>query len=211
MVGVLPMASMTECIGVGMGEKAGRAIRGGFGQSHNQVTNAGYTLRIPVGVDPPMIVEPMTRADFLQIIDDHDAFWDNDLTYQLHHPIFIEEFGDTAFVFRDEGVVVAYLFALLSQTAPIAYVHMVAVRESHRGRGLARSLYHHFIEVARTRGCTRLKATASAFNEASIRFHLALGMTMQGEPSEEGVEGAKVVKDYLRRDSHRVVFLKDIV
>jgi len=159
---------------------------------------------------PPIPIEPMTREDFLQIIDDHGEFWDSDLTYQLHHPIFIEEFGDTAWVMRENGEIAAYLLACYSQREPIAYVHMVASRPAYRGRGLARALYEHIMQVARERGCTHLKATASAFNEASIRFHLAMGMTMQGEDAPEGVDGAKVVRDYLRRGSHRVVFLLEL-
>lgn len=157
-----------------------------------------------------MMIEPLLRTDFLAIVDDHDAFWDNDLTYQLHHPLFLEEFGNTAYVIRNDGLIVAYLFGLFSQTRPIAYVHLVAVREGHRRKGYARSLYEHFIEVGRKKGCSQLKATASPYNALSVGFHLKLGMSMQGESFEGGVEGVKVVRDYLRRDSHRVVFLMPI-
>ncbi len=159
---------------------------------------------------PPIPIEPMTRDDFLQIVDEHGDFWDSDLTYQLHHPIFIEEFGDTAYVMREHGEIAAYLLACFSQRRPYAYVHMVASRPAYRGRGLARALYEHFMQVARERGCTHLKATVGAHNEASIRFHLAMGMTMQGEDASEGVAGAKVVKDYLRRGAHRVVLLLEL-
>lgn len=154
----------------------------------------------------PAPIEPLGREDFLTIIEEHSSFWDDDLTYQLHHPMFIEEFGDTAFVIRDGGEIVAYLLGFYSQTSPTAYIHMVAVREGHRGTGHARRLYEHFIDAARKKGCSILKATASPFNEKSIRFHQALGMTMRGEDFPEGVQGVKVVKDYLRRGSHRVVF-----
>lgn len=158
----------------------------------------------------PAPIEPLGREDYLTIIEEHSCFWDDDLTYQLHHPMFIEEFGDTAYVIRHDGEIVAYLLGFFSQTSPAAYIHLVAVREGHRGMGHARRLYEHFIDAARKKGCTTLKATASPFNEKSIRFHLALGMTMRGEDFPEAVAGVKVVKDYLRRGSHRVVFELDI-
>ena len=88
---------------------------------------------------------------------------------------------------------------------------MVAVRRDIRGKGYARALYEHLEKVGRDRGCTRLKATVDAHNELSLRFHVALGMTMHGEIAEDAAfEGVKIVKNYLRRDAHRVVFLKDI-
>ena len=159
----------------------------------------------------PAPIEPLGREAFLTIIEEHSNFWDDDLTYQLHHPMFIEEFGDTAFAIRDGDEIVAYLLGFYSQTSPTAYIHMVAVRKGHRGMGHARRLYEHFIDAARKKACTILKATASPFNEKSIRFHQALGMTMLGEDFPEAVAGVKVVKDYLRRGSHRVVFELEIM
>ena len=79
-----------------------------------------------------MNIEPLTRSDFLAIIDDHGDFWESDLTYQLHHPLFLEEFGDTAYVIRENDLIVAYLFGLISQTSPTAYIHIVAVREGQK-------------------------------------------------------------------------------
>ena len=161
--------------------------------------------------DAKIDIEPMTRADFLDIVDAHAEFWESDLTVRLHHPVFIEEFGDTAFVIRRSGRIIAYLLGVIAPATRTAYVHMVATRRDARGGGLARALYEHLADIGRARGCTRLKATADAHNELSLRFHLALGMEMQGEVADDAAfEGVKVVRDYLRRGSHRVVFLKDL-
>lgn len=154
----------------------------------------------------PMI-EPMTVADFHSIIEQHATYWDSDLTLRLHHPIFIHEFGDTAFVIREGTAIAAYLLGLYAQTGPVAYVHMVAVHPDHRRRRLAHRLYDHFIELARARGCTHLKATASPLNELSIRFHTGIGMTAEGEMLDSGVP---VVRDYLRPGHDRVVFTMPI-
>ena len=149
-------------------------------------------------------IERCIRLDFDEILTDHDRFWDSDLTLQLHHPIFLHEFGDTAFVIRKGGQVVAYLFGFFAQTGPLAYVHMVAVRKGHRGQGLARRLYARFVAAARAKGLEQLKATASPLNAASIHFHHSIGMRSTGEPNDEGVV---VEKDYLKPGSDRVVFL----
>ncbi len=154
-----------------------------------------------------MQIEQCTKADFDQVVSHHSEFWDNDLTLPLHHPMFIHEFGDTAFVMRDGDTVAAYLFGFFAQTGPVAYVHLVAVRRAYHRRGLARRLYDHFIAVAKERGCTKLKATAAPTNAATIGFHLAMGMEMKGEPIAGGV---KVVKGYLKPGTDRVVFLMDI-
>ena len=154
-----------------------------------------------------MNLAQMTRADFDRIITDHSTYWESDLTYQLHHPIFIHEFGDTAYVIKDDQTIAAYLMGFVSQTEPTAYVHLVAVHPDYRRKGLARQLYEHFIDEARRRGCTRLKATGHPSNQQTIQFHLSLGMSMLGEPNGEGVS---VVKDYLRPGFDRVVFVKAI-
>jgi len=152
-------------------------------------------------------LERCTRRDFDEILTDHRCFWDSDLTLQLHHPIFLNEFGDTAFVIRESGQVIAYLLGLFAQTGPVAYVHMVAVRRGHRGRGLARRLYAHFAGHARASGRKRLKATAAPTNALSIGFHGAIGMRATGEPNEAGVS---VEKDYLSPGTDRVVFLMEL-
>ena len=156
-------------------------------------------------------IEPCTRADFDAIVSNHATYWDSGLTLQLHHPMFFEEFGDTAFVIRADDTIAAYLFGFFAQKAPVAYVHLVAVHPGHRRQGLARALYEHFIEVARARHCKALKATASPMNELSIRFHTALGMHMEGErvPADEhapGLSDVRVVRGYLKPGTDRVVF-----
>jgi GNAT superfamily N-acetyltransferase len=152
-------------------------------------------------------MERCTRRDFDEILTDHGLFWDSDLTLQLHHPIFLNEFGDTAYVLREDGRVIAYLLGFFAQTGPVAYVHLVAVRRGFRGRGLARRLYAHFAGVARRKGCKRLKATAAPTNSASIGFHRSIGMQMSGAADEAGIV---VEKGYLKPGTDRVVYLMEL-
>lgn len=152
-------------------------------------------------------IEPCTREDFDHIVTHHDEYWESDLTLRLHHPIFIHEFGDTAYAMKDGAFLAAYLLGFFAPTSRTAYVHMVATHHDYRGRGLARRLYQHFIQQGRSAGCHSLKATAAPDNLASIRFHQAMGMTLLGQPNADGIN---VIAGYLKPGVDRVVFHKAI-
>jgi GNAT superfamily N-acetyltransferase len=148
-----------------------------------------------------------TKADFDQILTDIVDFWGSDRTLKLHHPILLYEFGNSAFVIKEGERVVAYLFGFISQTAPVGYVKFIGVRPTHRGRGLGRRLYDHFIGFARVHGCNELKAITTPTNSVSIAFHKSIGMELLGEPNQEGIP---VVRNYGGPGIDRVVFRKKI-
>lgn len=154
-----------------------------------------------------MDIDLCTTSDLDEIRSDIVDFWGSERTLHLHHAVFLHEFGDTAFVIRRQGRVAAYLMGFVSQTGPVGYIHIVAVRSRYRGQGLARRLYEHFAGCVRARGCTTLKADTIPENAASIAFHKALGFELQGSPNTEGVP---VVKDYAGRGRDMVVFRKQI-
>jgi len=145
--------------------------------------------------------------DYDQILATLPEFWDGRDVRHLHHPFLIHEFADTAFVIRDDGQVVAYLFGFFSQTQPVGYVHAIAVRASARRRHLAQRLYGRFVECARRRGCSHVKAITAPSNAGSIAFHKSLGMQLLGEPNEDGIP---VFSDYSVCGAARVVFWKPI-
>jgi GNAT superfamily N-acetyltransferase len=140
-----------------------------------------------------MEIARCTHRDFLEILTDLEDFWGTDRAGAVHHPMFVHEFADTAWVVREDGRVIAYLFGLWSQAEPIGYIHLVAVRRSHQGRGIGNWLYERFEELARERGCTALKAITPPINADSIAFHRRLGFNLLGEPDEDGIP---VVADY---------------
>ena len=152
-----------------------------------------------------MRISRCTKSDYNQIISHIEEFWGNNRTLALHHPIFINEFGNTAFVIKDGTEVAAYLWGFLSQTQPTAYAHLLAVRVPYRRQGLARHLYHHFFAYARAHGCTRCKALTTPTNKESIAFHRALGFELTGKTKRDGIP---VVKDYSGPGQDRVVFQK---
>jgi predicted GNAT superfamily acetyltransferase len=158
-----------------------------------------------------MEVVNCSKTDFDQIITNITEFWGSDRTLHLHHPTLINEFGNTAFVIKDEkadcSVICAYLFGFYSQTEPVAYVHLLAVRNKYRKLGLGRQLYEHFIECARKKHFLEVKAITKPTNLESITFHRSIGMKLVGK---DVIDGMNVVLDYAGPGEHRVVFMKDI-
>jgi ribosomal protein S18 acetylase RimI-like enzyme len=154
-----------------------------------------------------MTIDNCKQSDFHEILADISDFWGSDRTSNFHHPMFIHEFGDTAFVIRDNGKVIAYLFGFLSQTEKTGYVHLIGVRQTFQNKGLGKLLYDHFTTHVKNKGYTKLKAITMATNQLSISFHKKIGMKLLGTKNEDGIE---VVKDYAAPGQDRVVFEMDI-
>ena len=158
-------------------------------------------------VNDKMEIVNCSKDDFDKIITDITDFWGSNRTLHLHHPLLIHEFQDTAYVIKDGRTICAYLFGFYSQAEPIAYAHLLAVRNNYRRLGLARKLYEHFIECARKKHCLKIKAITKPTNQNSIGFHKSIGMKLIGN---ETIDGINVVRDYSGPGEHRVVFIKDI-
>ena len=155
-----------------------------------------------------MNIERCTLTDFNEITKDIIDFWGSDRTLHLHHPFLIYEFGNTAFVIKEQGHVIAYLFGFFSQTENLAYIHLLGVRKKNQRQGLGMLLYENFIKIAQSKGFSKIKAMTSSSNSKSISFHKnKIGMTLLGEPNEEGLN---IVKNYAGINNDRVVFEKVI-
>ncbi|OQP42740.1 hypothetical protein A4H97_11280 [Niastella yeongjuensis] len=153
-----------------------------------------------------MTIEHCTIDDFNQIIKDIIDFWGSDRLLHLHHPYLVYEFGNTAFVIRDNGVVIAYLFGFFSQTDSVGYVHLIGVREQYQKQGLGKLLYDKFIQISRSKGIRKIKAITSPTNNKSINFHQkTIGMTLLGSPNQNGTN---VVHGYSALSPETVVFEK---
>jgi GNAT superfamily N-acetyltransferase len=151
-----------------------------------------------------MEIAVCTLADFQEIHAAFNTYWpgiSEEMAARLkilHHPAMVREFGNSAFVIKQDREIIAYLFGFYSQTEPLAYVHALAVRQDHRRAGLASKLYGHFIQLAKAKGCKMIKAITSPGNSASLAFHENLGMAFE------------TVKDYSGPGQARVVMTKAI-
>ena len=151
----------------------------------------------------PSEISPCSKDDYKQILEALQDFWDGRDTRHLHHPMFINEFGNSAFVVREGTRVAAYLFGFISQTEPVGYVHIIAVRRSARRQRLGQKLFDHFVDFARRQGCRHVKAITTPSNSSSIAFHKSLGMQLLGEPNSDAIP---IIPDYAGRNEPRVVF-----
>jgi ribosomal protein S18 acetylase RimI-like enzyme len=123
-------------------------------------------------------IDRVRYGDLAEILRNYKRFWGElELPRQLHHPMFVIEFGETAFVARDEGgEIVGYLLGFVAPNGD-GYIHLVAVRDDARRQHLGRRLQERFLAEAVKRGATRLKAITSPDNEDSLAFHRRMGFT----------------------------------
>jgi GNAT superfamily N-acetyltransferase len=153
-----------------------------------------------------MIIENCTIDDFNQITKNIIDFWGSDRNLYLHHPYLVYEFGNTAFVIKDDGVVIAYFFGFFSQTDSVGYVHLIGVREKYQKQGLGKLLYDNYIQICKSKGIKKIKALTSPTNKKSIHFHQKkIGMTLLGSPNQDGIN---VVRGYSGLREETVVFEK---
>jgi GNAT superfamily N-acetyltransferase len=154
-----------------------------------------------------MEIENCTVSDYNKILENIADFWGSDRTLSVHHPMFIHEFGNTAYVIKENNKIIAYLFGFLSQTSPTAYVHLVGVHKEHQNKGFGSKMYKHFINHAKQNGCNMLKAITTPTNQLSINFHRKFGMTLLGNKNHNGVE---IIQNYSGPGQDRVVFTMEI-
>jgi ribosomal protein S18 acetylase RimI-like enzyme len=136
-------------------------------------------------------IEGIRNGDLAEILRNYERFWGNSsLPRYLHHPMFFLEFGDTAFVARDQGTgeIAGYLLGFVAPTGD-GYIHFVAVRDDFRTLGLGRRLYETFEKAVRDRGAVALKAITSPENESSMAFHKRVGFTEMTRIEDYGGSG----------------------
>ena len=67
-----------------------------------------------------------------------------------------------------------------TESSPVGYLEGIFVKESHRGRGIAGALLAACKDWSREKGCTEFASDCEIDNEASLRFHLAVGLAEAG-------------------------------
>lgn len=156
-----------------------------------------------------MHIRHMTKSDFDYLLTVIDDWWGRPTSYKFH-PVYLYQFGNTAFVMEDQGRVVGFVVGFISQADPReAYIHLVAADPQFRSRGIGRALYNHFCAEVLARGCCRVRAITMPNNRDSIAFHQHMGFRILEVGAGE-IEGIKAVRDYSGPGQHRVVFVKDL-
>src|SRR5262245_26116438 len=154
-----------------------------------------------------MVTRPLAKADYDEIVQVIDRWWGGP-TSALAHPIFFYELGRMARVVESDGHLVGFLFGFVctdpvyvggsagsaasagpapkppvhdgpsAPRAPVGYVHLVGIHPDYRRRGVGKLLYASFEDDCRREGVKELKALTTLGNEASVRFHQALGWSV---------------------------------
>lgn len=156
-----------------------------------------------------MYIRHLTKSDFDYLLTVIDNWWGWPTSFKFH-PVYLYQFGNTAFVMEDNGKVVGFLVGFISQTDPQeAYIHLVATEPQFRNKGIGRALYKHFFAEVLARGCCRVRAITMPINRESIAFHKQLGFRIWEDCAFE-VEGVKAIKNYSGPGQHRVVLIKDL-
>ena len=154
-----------------------------------------------------MEIEHCNRADFQSILRDQEDFWGSNRAASVHHPMFIEEFGATAFVVRAETRIAAYLFGFFVPASKYFYIHLVAVREEMRGNGFAARLYDHVERLCSANGVKQIKAVTPPTNKISLDFHLKRGFEVTGLEEKDGVS---FVPNYSGAGRHMSLLFKTL-
>jgi GNAT superfamily N-acetyltransferase len=154
-----------------------------------------------------MKIEICSIQDYLEIFYDLELYWGDRRTEHIHHPIFVREFGNTAFVIKVDDLIVGYLFGFFSQTEKCGYIHIVGIHEEYKRQGIGKKLYEHFTKLAKQNGCDHLKAITTPTNKRSINFHLSMDFELIGE---NRINGIPINLNYSGQGNHRVVMIKKI-
>jgi ribosomal protein S18 acetylase RimI-like enzyme len=120
-----------------------------------------------------------------EVLEALAAFWDGRDVRHLHHPVWFRQFGDAALAAREtDGELAGYMLAHCTPT--LAYVHVVAVRPSSRGMGVARELYETIFARAAAEGAATVEAITTPQNQGSVAFHARLGFAAELVPDYAG-------------------------
>jgi ribosomal protein S18 acetylase RimI-like enzyme len=136
---------------------------------------------------------PARPDDYDAIAAVLDTWWGRPILAGLPR-LFLDHFHGTSLVIDGPGGLAAFLIGILSPSDPEqAYIHFVGVAPEARGRGLGRTLYQDFFDLARADGRRVVGAVTAPVNTGSIRFHRSMGFTVTGPVADYNGPGHDLV------------------
>jgi len=163
------------------------------------------------------VVDPQIRnlreEDYPYLRSVVNDWWAGRQIADLMPRFLFQHFQTTGFAAVADGAppqIVGFLIGFVSPTHPEqAYIHLVGIDPSYRGRGLGRALYDRFFETARGFGCRYVRCITTPTNQASIEFHRRMGFKV--EPGDAvTAAGIAVRSNYSGIGQDRVCFVKDL-
>jgi ribosomal protein S18 acetylase RimI-like enzyme len=153
-----------------------------------------------------------SESDHRQIVDLVDEWWGGQRVHHLLPRLWFRHFSGTSWIAESpDGRLAGFLVGLVSPDRPNeGYAHLVAVNPNLRRTGIGRALYDRFFEDLRGRGASRVSATVWPDNRAAVRFHEALGFSVDAGPGTRPVHGVPAYPDYDGDRDDRVVLDRDL-
>jgi ribosomal protein S18 acetylase RimI-like enzyme len=147
------------------------------------------------------------QEDYYRIIPVVNDWWGGRSMTEMLPKLFFVHFRDTSFIAEVDGEIVGFLIGFLSQTYPDeAYVHFLGVHPNFRKQGVALTLYEHFFDAARQRGCRTVRLVTATVNKESIAFHVHIGFEIEAQ--ETKTDGISFYPNYDGVGGDRVLFVK---
>ena len=141
-------------------------------------------------------ISPLDEVDALELreflVDSLEDFWGDTNLTRDHAPHWFRQFAASGLVARYKNEFVGYLLGAIPVEGP-SLIHLVAVHDNYRHKGIGRLLYEAFIKHARDRGADIVQATALPENAGAISFHSSLGFESELVDNYAGPDNACVL------------------
>ncbi len=126
-----------------------------------------------------MIVRPASAADFAAWAAMRALLWPDEDPEELERELAMPS-GTFGFVAEEDGRLIGFAEAAVRNYAegavgPAAYLEGIWVEPGHRRRGVARAMLAAVEQWGRAHGLSHLGSDALLDNEASHRWHAAMG------------------------------------
>jgi predicted GNAT superfamily acetyltransferase len=147
--------------------------------------------------------------DYARVIGVVDAWWDGRAMSAMLPRLFLVHFRETSLIAEVDGDLVGFLVGFLSPAVTEeAYAHFIGVHPDRRRRGVGRTLYERFFQVARAAGRRRVRCVTSPGNHASLAFHRGMGFHPCGGAGDGS--GVPFHRDYDGPGEDRVLLAKEL-
>ena len=123
--------------------------------------------------------------------------------------IFFIHFRNTVFIAeKDDKILGFFIGYFIPASHKEAYIHLIGTDPNVRKIGIGRLLFERFFEHCKKQNRTVIRSCTSPINELSIEFHKQMGFLL--EPGDGEINGYPVTPDYLGRNAHMVLFIKEL-
>ena len=156
-----------------------------------------------------MKIRNIQDEDFLRISANLNTWWGGRDMVDMLPRLFIRHFKNTSFIIEENGETLGFVIGFVSPFNPDqAYIHFVGVNPKERKKNIGRTLYEHFFQAVKEKGCTEVSCVTSPVNATSINFHTRMGFTMKD--GDMVMNGIPIHQNYDGIGQDRVVFVKSL-